>query len=394
MKRVGIIHYDEIGLKGSNRKSFEHTLITNVARKISAHKLPLTIENRWSRIIVAGAINGCWQNAYDGPMRTILTNTPGVSVFGIGFMVEATQEAIFEGVTKSITSLDMNSFETFRVSTTRVDKTFPYTSKDFDRITGSHVQGCFNSNKKVQLASADLVIRIEILKDRAYVYIKERGLSGLAVRSSGRAVALLSGGFDSPVATHMCATRGVEPLLMHFHAHPQTSRAALEKVEDLARILSDVCGPLTLALVPLLAAQKEIALIVPEKLRIILYRRLMMKAAEKWGKENGAKAIITGESVGQVASQTLENIGVVGNATMLPVLRPLAGMHKQDIIRKSRIIGTHDISILPHDDTCTIFMPKHPETKARLSTVLKAEELYDSQKLVDDMLERIEIQEI
>ncbi|MAJ97616.1 MAG: tRNA 4-thiouridine(8) synthase ThiI [Parcubacteria group bacterium] len=394
MKRVGIIHYDEIALKGANRDSFEQTLVNNVARKIAAAQIPLTIENRWGRMVVTAGVDGVWKDEYDKPLNAMLAHTPGVSVFGIGYMVEATQESIFEGLTAITKCVDVDSFETFRVSTTRVDKSFPDTSQDFDRIAGSYVHGLFNAGKKVKLTGADVVIRIEILKDRAYVYIKEIGLSGLAVGSSGKAVALLSGGFDSPVATHMCATRGIEPLLMHFHAYPQTSRAALEKVEDLAKVLSDVCGPLTLTLVPLLAAQKEIALVAPEKLRVILYRRLMLKSSEKWGRDNGAKAIITGESVGQVASQTLENMGVVEDATTLPILRPLAGMHKKDIIKQSRVIGTHDISILPHDDTCTVFMPKHPETKARLGTVLKTEELYDSQKLVDDMLERIEIQEI
>ncbi|QSH39689.1 tRNA 4-thiouridine(8) synthase ThiI [Candidatus Kaiserbacteria bacterium] len=394
MKRVGIIHYDEIALKGSNRDSFEQTLVNNVARKIAAAEIPLTIENRWGRMIVTGAVDGRWKDEYDEPLNIILAHTPGVSVFGIGYMVGATQESIFEGITEIIKNVDTDSFETFRVSTTRVDKSFPDTSQDFDRIAGSHAQGLFNGDKKVQLAGADVVIRVEILKDRAYVYIKEYGLSGLAVGSSGKAVALLSGGFDSPVATHMCATRGVETLLMHFHAYPQTSRAAIEKVEDLAKVLSDVCGPLTLTLVPLLYAQKEIALVAPEKLRVILYRRLMMKAAEKWGRDNGAKAIITGESIGQVASQTLENMGAVEDATTLPILRPLAGMHKKDIIKQSKVIGTHDISVLPHDDTCTVFMPKRPETKARLDGVLKAEELYDSQKLVDDMLEQAEVREV
>ena len=260
-----------------------------------------------------------------------------------------------------------------------------------DTKVGTHVLSLFDDGKRVQLQKPDVEIRIEILNKEVYVYIKQKGLSGLPVGSSGKAVALLSGGFDSPVAVHMCMTRGVKPILMHFHAYPQTSKSAIEKVEDLAQVLRGTYGPLTLVLVPLLEAQKEIALVAPEKLRVVLYRRLMMKVAQRWAEKERAQAIITGESIGQVASQTLENMGVVEEATTLPVLRPLAGMHKKDIIERARVIGTHDISVLPHDDTCTVFMPKNPETKAKLAQVHKAEELYDSERLIDEMVRGIEV---
>lgn len=390
---MAIVHYDEIALKGANRKDFEQMLVSNIAYKIKQNKLPLFVENRWGRVTIAGKNGEPFAEEHGRVLSAALAQTPGVTVFGVGVAVEPSQKEIENGVRKVVESIE-EDFETFRVTTTRLDKTYPKTSQEVDRDLGALVLDLLSDSKKVQLKNSDVTIRVEILKDIAYVYVKERGVSGLPVGSSGKAVALLSGGFDSPVAAYMSATRGVEPLLMHFHAYPQTSRAAIEKVEELAGVLSTVCGPLTLALVPLLDAQKEIALAAPEKLRVILYRRLMMRVAEEWGRAQGAKAIITGESVGQVASQTLENIAAVEDATTLPVLRPLSGMHKREIIDRAREIGTHDISVLPHDDTCTVFMPKKPETKARLEKVIEAEQKYDVEKLVAHMLETLEVHKL
>jgi len=390
MKKVAMVHYDEIALKGANRKIFEQSLVNNLARKIKHAGLDFTVENRWGRLVIASKDGFEWDDSQNNTLRSLLSSTPGVSVFGIGVSVKREDEEMKNAVIE-LAKREEKNFETFRVTTTRVDKTYPKVSQEIDESLGGEVWEFFNGKKKVQLKKPDLTIRVEIHKDEVYVYGKEKGVSGLPVGSSGRAVALLSGGFDSPVATYMCAVRGVEPLLMHFHAYPQTSRDAIEKVEDLAQVLRGVCGPLTLVLAPLLEAQKEIALTAPEKLRVILYRRLMMKVAQAWGEKNNAKALITGESVGQVASQTLENMSAVENATTFPVLRPLAGMNKQEIINRAREIGTHDISVLPHDDTCTVFMPKRPETKAKLKEVLAAEEKYDSEKLVTHILEKLEV---
>ncbi len=389
MRKIAMVHYDEIALKGNNRKVFEQFLVTNIALKIKSAGLPFTVANQWGRLVISASEDTSWNTKNNFSLRAILSNTPGVSVFGIGFSVAKEEKNMIQaaiGVAKN----KGNEFETFRITTTRLDKSYSLVSQEVDALLGESVWEFFKKKKEVKLKNPDLTIRVEVHESEVYVYGKERGLSGLPVGSSGRAVALLSGGFDSPVATHMCAVRGVEPILMHFHAYPQTSRAAIEKVEDLAKVLHEVCGPITLLLVPLLDAQKEIALTAPEKLRVILYRRLMMKVAQAWGEKNNVKAIITGEAIGQVASQTLENISAVENATTLPVLRPLAGMNKQEIIDRSKEIGTHDISVLPHDDTCTVFMPKHPETKAKLKGVLEAEKKYNSESLVAHILENLE----
>ncbi len=388
-----MVHYDEIALKGNNRKVFEQFLVKNIARKIKYARLPFTVANQWGRIVISSADDSNWNPDNDSSLCTILSNTPGVSVFGIGLSVAKEEKNMIQAAI-DVAKDKEDTFKTFRVTTTRLDKNYPLVSQEVDALLGEGVWEFFKKKKEVKLKNPDLTIRVEIHENEVYVYGKENGLSGLPVGSSGRAVALLSGGFDSPVATHMCAVRGVEPVLMHFHAYPQTSRAAIEKVEDLAKVLREVCGPITLVLAPLLEAQKEIALTAPEKLRVILYRRLMMKVAQVWGEKNNVKAIITGEAIGQVASQTLENISAVEDATTLPVLRPLAGMNKQEIINRARTIGTHDISVLPHDDTCTVFMPKHPETKAKLEKVLEAEKKYDSEKLVTHILENLEVRDI
>lgn len=388
-----MVHYDEIALKGNNRKVFEQFLVKNIALKIKSAGLPFTVANQWGRLVISSADDTNWNPENNSSLRVLLSNTPGVSVFGIGFSVAKEEKNMIQAAI-DVAKNKEDEFETFRVTTTRLDKNYPMVSQEVDALVGGGVWEFFKKEKEVKLKNPDLTIRVEIHENEVYVYEKERGLSGLPVGSSGRAIALLSGGFDSPVATHMCAVRGVEPVLIHFHAYPQTSRAAIEKVEDLAKVLRKVCGPVTLLLAPLLDAQKEIALTAPEKLRVILYRRLMMKVAQVWGEKNNVKAIITGEAIGQVASQTLENISAVENATTLPVLRPLAGMNKQEIINRARTIGTHDISVLPHDDTCTVFMPKHPETKAKLKEVLEAEKKYDSEGLVTHILENLEVRDI
>jgi len=395
MKKIAVIHYDEIALKGGNRRLFEQVLVNNLATKIQEHGLPLRVHNQWGRIVVEQKTKEDvkWDEECDKVLLDICAKTPGVAVFGIGLCVDSTEESIMEGVADVAQYIlkGRRVFNTFSIMATRTDKAFPSSSQEIAKRAGDVASDIFGDTKKVQLTHPELTIKVEILQTESYIYERLNGLSGLPVGSSGRAVALLSGGFDSPVATHMCAVRGVRPILMHFHSYPHTSRAAIEKVEAIAGVLRDVCGSITLVFVPLLPSQKEIAMTAPERLRVVLYRRLMVRAAEVWAQKHNARAIITGESVGQVASQTLENISAVAQATSLPILRPLSGMNKQEIINRAREIGTHDISVLPHDDTCTVFMPKHPETRAKLEDVLEAEKNYDSENLITEMLKKSEI---
>lgn len=392
MKDVAVIHYDDIALKGANRGVFEQSLVQNIARSIREQEIPCTVENRWGRLALIGIHDAPFSSDMREQLRNMLQTTPGVAVFGIGTMTETSLDIIKQGVHKVLAERETVT-GTFRIRTTRVDKTYPHTSQEVDTTVGAFV-GEEHPNLKVQLRQPDIEVKIEILTDYAYIYIKETGLSGLPVGSSGKAVALLSGGFDSPVAAQMCAVRGITPILLHFHAYPQTSRAAIEKVEELAAQLRTYCGPLTLILAPLLEAQKEIALTAPEKLRVVLYRRLMMCVAEAIAKKYGAHAIITGDVVGQVASQTLENLEAVSDATSLSILRPLCAMHKREILERARAIGTHDISAQPHDDTCTVFVPKRPETKAKMEEVYAAEKKFNTEQLVAHILDSLEVKKV
>ncbi len=391
MKTVIVVHYDEIALKGGNRKEYENALVRALKSKCEEKGVVCSIENEWGRIVIREKENTAFTESDKVTLKEICASTPAVAVYGLGVVAPPTEDAIFEGV-RCVAQyvLENNTdFKTFRIKTARVNKNFAKGSQELSKEAGAVAYKVFK-DKKVQLKHSDIVIKIEILNNEAYVYSSENGLGGLPVGMSGKAVALLSGGFDSPVATHMCAVRGVRPILVHFHSFPHTTRAAIDKVTDLGKVLREVCGPIVLITVPLITAQKQISLTAPERLRVVLYRRLMMKTAEKIAHRYGAKAIITGEAVGQVASQTLENIGAVENATHLPVLRPLSGMNKVEIINRSKKIGTHDISILPHDDTCTVFMPKSPEIRAKIADVIEAEKNYNSEALMHDMLENAE----
>lgn len=393
MKDVAVVHYDDIALKGANRGVFEQRLVDNLAKKIEQAQCACTIENRRGRLLVQDAHGIAFEDEQETHLVSILATTPGVATYGIGVATTQELEAIQRAVAYIVHKY-CHTFTTFRITTTRTDKNAPYTSQEVDVVTGAHVLEVTDNEKRVQLTNPDIEIRIEILHTCAYVYVKQRGISGLPVGSSGSAVALLSGGFDSPIAAYLGATRGIRPILLHFHARPHTSVAAQEKVEDLARVLRTYCGPLTLILAPLLHAQKEIALHAPEKLRVVLYRRIMMRVAEELAHEKGAEALITGDVVGQVASQTLANISAVESATTLPILRPLCGMHKHKIIAYARAIETHDISVQPHDDTCTVFVPRHPETRARLADIATAEEKFDVNGLVAHILAHLEVHEM
>ena len=388
MKKIAVIHYDEISLKGDNRPYFEQKLGRNVSLALGSD---FYTEIKWGgRMFVQSKEE--WLDKYDERVLKVLSQTPGVATYGLGYVTSQNFEAISEA-TSAVVKAQEGLFETFRISTSRADKDFAMSSLEMDKELGGVVLTAIPKSK-VSLKNFDINIRVVVHIKEAYVYIKKTGVGGLPVGSLGKGVVLISGGFDSPVATFMAAKRGVKPFLLHFHAHPQTSLAAIDKVRDLAQALSPFTGELTLALAPILQAQKSISMNSPEKLRVILYRRLMMRVAEKWAESVGAKALITGDAIGQVASQTLENIAAISEATSLPVLRPLCGFNKNEIINLARTIGTHDISVLPHDDTCTVFMPQKPETRAVLKEVLKAEESLDMEALALDILSKIEIEKI
>jgi len=272
---------------------------------------------------------------------------------------------------------------TFAIRTRRSDKRFALTSMEIDRRVGAAVVAALGL--KVDLGNPDMTISIEILADAAFVSAgKIPGAGGLPVGISGRALSLLSGGIDSPVASYRMMRRGLRLGFVHFHSHPLVSAASRDKACDLVAHLTRYQGHSTLLLVPFAALQREIVANSIRSLRVVLYRRFMMRIASALAERNGARALVTGESLGQVASQTLENMAVIEKAASLPILRPLVGMDKNEIVEQARALGTFETSILPDEDCCTLFVPLHPETRARLEEVESAEARFDIARMVAD----------
>jgi thiamine biosynthesis protein ThiI len=289
-------------------------------------------------------------------------------------------------------------WQTFRTTVHRVDKNYPSTSQEYEKAFGEIIFEYYktkNNCKKgaVNLTNPDIEIVFEMLNEKIVFYVKMNGIGGLPVSSSGKAIVLLSGGFDSPVAAYMLAKRGVRIVGIHFHGIPKTSKKSLVKVRDIAKVLSIYTGSVDLYVIPIISAMEVIAIDAKQdSLRLILLRRLMNRVAERIAERIGGGAIITGESVGQVASQTLENMRATAEPVSYPVLRPLCGMNKNEIIAIARKIGTHDISVRPHDDTCVEFVPKKPETRANLQDVHRALESYDEDLLIEELLKKMSIE--
>ena len=280
----------------------------------------------------------------------------------------------------------MRTARSFKVESKRADKTFPLTSIQISQQVGGALHQAFPTCE-VNVHDPELVVHIEIRDDAAYVHgPAEEGAGGLPIGMGGRAVSLLSGGIDSPVSSWMMARRGVELEMVHFVSPPYTSQQAQDKVLELARLLTAWTGRLLVHIVPFTKIQEEIRKNCPEEFFTLIMRRFMMRIAEAIAKKANAGALVTGESLGQVASQTMLALGVTEDVTSLPVLRPLIGMDKVEIIRMSREIGVFDTSILPYEDCCTVFTPRHPATRPRLEDVRQAEAALDVESLVQKAL--------
>jgi thiamine biosynthesis protein ThiI len=382
-----IIHYDEIALKGGRRRQFEEQLINNLNEWARARDIPLRARKAWGRIFLDEIGEGL-PAAAEEEVRKTLRLFPGVSSFGFIRTAPRDMEALL-ALAPDMAGLVTQG--TFRVTARRTDKRFPLRSFEIERAFAAAMFRARGGELKAAMRNFDREVHIEVLQDEIVVYVKEPGIGGLAVGSSGRAVALLSAGFDSPVASFMMMKRGVRVLPLHFHSAPQTSDEPIEAARDLCQRLSEFQGSLKLALAPVIDIQRHIEACAPEPLRIVLLRRSFMRIACAWARRTGARALITGESVGQVASQTLENMLVIDHAATLPVLRPLAGLNKREIIDLARRIGTEHISARPCEDTCALFLPRAPETRARLDRTLEAEERLKLQELEGAVLENLEL---
>jgi thiamine biosynthesis protein ThiI len=368
-----VVHYQEIALKGKNRPWFLSRLVRNLRQAVSDLDV-VSVRALMGRIeLVLGP--GADREAVGDRIR----RTFGVANFSQAARTRLDLDAIAEAILKDLGERTCNSF---RVSVRRADKRFPLTSPQAEREIGGRIKTA--RGWRVDLENADLVIHVELLThDAFYFFSKDKGPGGLPTGTAGRVACLLSGGIDSPVAAHRMMKRGCSVTFVHFHSYPILSRASQEKARELVRLLTTWQQRSRLYLVPFGDIQQQVVLAVPGPMRVVVYRRLMLRIAERIARLRQAQALVTGDVVGQVASQTLENLAVVGSVASLPLFRPLIGMDKDEITAEAQRIGTFPISIIPDQDCCTLFTPRNPQTRARLADVEAAEQALPIDALVE-----------
>jgi tRNA uracil 4-sulfurtransferase len=379
-----VVHYAEIGLKGRNRPRFEDRLRTNLERALAPFG-PVKARRLFGRLLVELP-----DGAPPAGVAERIAKVFGVAYASVATSCEPTLEAIGALVDRFV---DGRKFASFGVRARRVDKSLPFRSRELAHALGARVQA--RTGTAVDLESPDLWIELHLLHGEALL-LHERwpGPGGLPVGSAGRAVALISGGIDSPVAAWLLAKRGCEVSFAHFHSAPYTSEASQRKVRDLVALLAEWQGPSRLWLVPFADLQQTLVREAPAEPRIVLYRRFMVRIAEALAERVGALALVTGDSVGQVSSQTLANLDTINRAATLPVLRPLVGSDKGEIVTLARSIGTFEISIEPDEDCCSFLMPRQPATWTRPEAIEAIERSLDVKGLVEATLSRVELARI
>ena len=376
-----LLKLGEVVLKGLNRRSFEDKLVSNVRRRVK-HYGSFQVYVRQSTIYVEPQSETCDMEAAYKVCRQVF----GIVAVARAVPCEKTLEAIVE-TAKTYLAGEFANAKTFKVESKRADKQFYLNSIQISQAVGSQLGRAFPS-VRVDVHKPDLTVYVEIREKFAYVHAPSvPGAGGLPIGMGGHAVSLLSGGLDSPVSSWMIARRGVELEMVHFVSPPYTSQQALDKVLELAKLLTAYCGRMIVHIIPFTEIQEEIRRNCPEEFFTLIMRRFMMRLAEAVAKKAGAKALVTGESLGQVASQTMMALGVTEDVTTMPVLRPLIGMDKVEIIRMAREIGTFDTSILPYEDCCTVFTPRHPATRPNIEDVRAAEAVLDVEGLIAKALE-------
>ena len=381
---IFLLKMGEMVLKGLNRRTFEERLMGNARRRLQKYG-KFRIYSRQSITYVEPKEAGC---DMDGAFAT-LSRLFGVVGLSRAKACEKTPEAILE-TAKTYLHDDLMAARTFKVESKRSDKTFPMTSIQLSQYVGGELNEAF-SNLQADMHHPELTVHVEVRDFAAYVHGDPApGAGGLPVGVGGKAVSLLSGGIDSPVASWMMAKRGVALEMVHFFSYPYTSPEAKDKVLTLAQLLTPWCGRLTVHVVPFTKIQEQLRLHCPEALFTLLMRRFMMRISERVAQRVGAHGLITGESLGQVASQTMEAMAVTGQVCTLPVFRPLVGMDKEEIVRTARKIDTFETSILPYEDCCTVFTPRHPKTHPKLEEITEAEAALDIEALVEEAVQGIE----
>lgn len=370
----------EVVLKGLNKRYFEQKLTQNIRRrlkdygsfKVNALQSVIYVEPLSEDADIDGAFEA---------LRKVF----GIMTLTRAIACDKDPDVILRTAMEYLDE-ELRAARTFKVESKRSDKGFPMTSIQLSQYVGGEINDAYD-NLTADMHHPDVVVHLEVRDRAAYVHGRPvPGAGGLPVGSNGTAVSLLSGGIDSPVSTYMMAKRGLRIIPVHFFSFPYTSELAKEKVIDLAKLLTGWCGRMIVEIVPFTHIQEEIRAKCPEEYFTIIMRRFMMRIADEIATANNCGAIVTGESLGQVASQTMEAMHCTGDACTLPILRPLVGMDKEEVVRISRHIGTFDTSILPYEDCCTVFTPRHPNTHPKLEKVLEAEAALDVEALVQEAL--------
>ncbi len=380
MKKLLLIRYGEINLKGSNRNYFINSLACNIKYALKGFKA--SIRKIQGRIIVED-----YDKDYEDAIVSALKKVFGIVYITKAFETKADMDSVKAA---SLEAMINKQGLTFKVESKRSNKQFELTSPEISKAVGAHILRNIE-NVKVNVHEPDVLLTVEI-RQNAYVYYENVHCEcGLPVGTGGRGAVLLSGGIDSPVAAYLMAKRGMKISGIHFHSYPYTSLNAKQKTVDLAKKLSEYTQGFALYCVSVTKIQENIIKNCRSEYLTVLLRRFMLRIAEKLAQEKGFQALITGESLGQVASQTVESITCTNEAVKIPVFRPLIGTDKVDTVRMACHIDTYDISIKPFEDCCTIFLPRHPAIKPSISKVLAEEKKLDVQNLVDQALQTVEI---
>ena len=381
-ERLCLVHYHEIGLKGKNRSTFENQLVTNLHRALRPYDV--TNVARVSGHIVVEVSDRLATEELAAAIRRV----PGVARVSLAYKCGLDEDEYCAAAVKALGEAD--PFSTFKVHARRSSTNYERHTLEMNQLVGSVLCAAF-PEKKVDVHHPDVTVIVHVVQGSTYVYASSApGVGGLPVGTAGKVVTLLSSGFDSPVATWMVGRRGATCVPVHFSGRPMTADTSEWLCQDIVEALAPAGLIGRMYVVPFGERQREISLAVPQSLRIIMYRRIMLQVSERIARLEGAKALVTGESLGQVASQTLDNIAAVNEAVTMPVLRPLIGSDKQEIIARSQQIGTYDISCQTAPDCCTLFMPRRPETHARLAQVLEAWESFDHEAMVEDLVANVE----
>ncbi len=388
-QNIFIVRCGEVALKGMNKPYFEKMLVNRIKKllkkfdNVEAYRqeglIFVRADKKHDPEMIIGEISKVFGVASISPALECESELNSIGAAAVALMMEL---------------IEKKGIRTFKVDAKRADKSFPVKSPEIARIIGAKVLvGC--KVLKVDVHNPDCVLFVDLRKDKSYVFEQKiSGFGGLPLGTNGKGMVLLSGGIDSPVAAWMMAKRGMLIEAVHFHSYPYTSERAQEKVEDLARIIAQYCGRFKMNVINLLPIQEQIVENCPEEETTILVRRFMMRIAEKIAQKSDCTMLITGENLGQVASQTAEALVVTDATVSMPVMRPLIALDKVDIISKAKEIGTFETSIMPYEDCCTVFLPKHPATKPKLEKILESESKLDVEALVEAAIAKTEVIDI